>query len=85
MKKKLMKATLKFNLEFPDEQKAHLRCVKSTDMAIVLFDLLCNARKTIAHNHQDASEDFMEGVEVVMHHIRKVCEDNNINIDELID
>lgn len=85
MKKKLMKATLKFNLEFPDEQKAHLRCVKSTDMAIVLFDLLCNARKTIAHNYQDASEDFMEGVEVVMDHIHKVCEDNNINIDELID
>lgn len=80
-----MKAILKFNLEFPDEQKAHLRCVKATDMTLVLFDLLCNARKTIAHNHQDASEDFMEGVEVVMDHIRKVCEDNNIIIDNLID
>jgi len=80
-----MKAVLKFNLEFPDEQKAHLRCVKSTNMAIVLFDLLCNARKSIAHEHQDASEDFMEGVEVVMKHIGKLCEDNNINIDELID
>ena len=82
---KNMKAVLKFNLEFPDEQKAHLRCVKSTDMAIVLFDLLRNARKTIAHNHQEASKDFVEGVEVVMDHICKVCEDNNINIDELID
>jgi hypothetical protein len=82
---KNMKAVLKFNLEFPDEQKAHLRCIKSTNMAIVLFDLLCNARKSIAHNHQDASEDFMQGVEVVMKHIGKLCEDNNINIDELID
>ena len=82
---KNMKAVLKFNLEFPDEQRAHLRCVKAIDMALVLFDLLCNARKTIAHNHQDASEDFMEGVEVVMDHIRKVCEDNDINIDDLID
>ena len=80
-----MKAVLKFNLEFPDEQKAHLRCVKSTNMAIVLFDLLCNARKSIAHDHQDASDDFMEGVEVVMEHIGKLCDDNNINIDELID
>lgn len=80
-----MKAILKFNLEFPDEQKAHLRCVKATDMAIVLFDLLCNARKTISHKHQDASEDFMEGVEVVMDHIRELCETQNINIDELID
>jgi len=80
-----MKAVLKFNLEFPDEQKAHLRCVKATDMAIVLFDLLCNARKTISHKHQDASEDFMEGVEVVIDHIRELCETQNINIDELID
>ena len=80
-----MKATLKFNLEFPDEQKAHLRCVKATDMAIVLFDLLCNARKTISHKHQDASDDFMEGVEVVIDHIRELCETQNINIDELID
>ena len=82
---KNMKAVLKFNLEFPDEQKAHLRCVKATNMANVLFDLLCNARKTIAHNYQDASDDFMQGVEVVMEHIGKLCEDNNINIDELID
>jgi hypothetical protein len=82
---KNMKAILKFNLEFPDEQKAHLRCVKATDMAIVLFDLLCNARKSISHKHQDASEDFMEGVEVVMDHIRELCETQNINIDELID
>jgi hypothetical protein len=82
---KNMKAILKFNLEFPDEQKAHLRCVKATDMAIVLSDLLCNARKTISHKHQDASDDFMEGVEVVMDHIRELCETQNINIDELID
>jgi len=82
---KNMKAILKFNLEFPDEQKAHLRCVKATDMAIVLFDLLCNARKTISHKHQDASEDFMEGVDVVMNHIRELCETQNIDINELID
>ena len=80
-----MKAKLEFDLNDSEDRMSHMRCVKSTDMAIVLFDLLCNARKTIAHNHQDASEDFIEGVEVVMDHIRKVCEDNNINIDELID
>ena len=47
---KNMKAVLKFNLEFPDEQKAHLRCIKATDMALVLFDLLCNA-KCLLHNY----------------------------------
>ncbi len=31
-----MKATLEFNLNDPDDRREHLRCVKSTDMAIVL-------------------------------------------------
>ena len=83
MKKKLMKATLKFNLEFPDEQKAHLRCVKSTDMAIVLFDILYNARKKI--HHENESEAFLEGINSTLAYVRELCEARNINIDELID
>jgi hypothetical protein len=80
-----MKAILKFNLEFPDERKAHLRCVKSTDMAIILFEILRNMRKTISNNNSQASEDYMEGVEDVLVQIHELCEYHGINIDELID
>lgn len=79
-----MKATLEYNLSDPEQKMAHLRAVKSTEMAIVLFDLLHNVKKSIGYKHEDVSEDFMEGVEAVMEYIREVCEDNNINIDELI-
>lgn len=34
-----MKAILTFNLENRDERMEHLRCVKSLDMAIALFDI----------------------------------------------
>jgi hypothetical protein len=78
-----MKAVLKFNLEFPDERKAHLCCVKSTDMAIVLFEILRNMRKTISNSQ--ASEDYMEGVEDVLVQVQELCEYHGINIDELID
>jgi hypothetical protein len=78
-----MKAKLKFNLEFPDERKAHMRCVKSTDMAIVLFDILYNAKKKI--HHQNESEAFVEGIDSTLNYIRELCEDRNINIDELLD
>ena len=78
-----MKAKLKFNLEFPDERKAHMRCVKSTDMAIVLFDILYNAIKKI--HHENESEAFLEGIDSTLNYIRELCEDRNINIDELLD
>jgi hypothetical protein len=78
-----MKAKLKFNLEFPDERRAHMRCVKSTDMAIVLFDILYNARKKI--QHENKSEAFVEGIDSTLNYIRELCEDRNINIDELLD
>jgi hypothetical protein len=78
-----MKAKLKFNLEFPDERRAHMRCVKSTDMAIVLFDILYNAKKKI--HHQNESEAFVEGIDSTLNYIRELCEDRNINIDELLD
>jgi hypothetical protein len=78
-----MKAKLKFNLEFPDERRAHMRCVKSTDMAIVLFDILYNAKKKI--HHENESEAFVEGIDSTLNYIRELCEDRNINIDELLD
>ena len=78
-----MKAKLKFNLEFPDERKAHMRCVKSTDMAIVLFDILYNAKKKIQHENE--SEAFLEGIDSTLNYVRELCEDRNINIDELLD
>ena len=78
-----MKAKLKFNLEFPDERRAHMRCVKSTDMAIVLFDILYNAKKKI--HHENESEAFLEGIDSTLNYIRELCEDRNINIDELLD
>ena len=41
----MAKAQLKFDLENLEDRRAHLRCVKSTDMAIVLFHLTHNLKK----------------------------------------
>lgn len=71
-----MKATLKFNLSDPEQRKAHLRCVKATDMAIVLFDIIHNARRRL---QDDASADNM------MEEIESVLDKNGVIIDELID
>ena len=43
-----MKAIIEFNLDNPDDKMAHLRCVTSLEMALVIFECL--------HNKADISE-----------------------------
>jgi hypothetical protein len=43
-----MTAILEFNLDIPDDKMAHLRCVTSLEMALVIFECL--------HNKADISE-----------------------------
>ena len=67
-----MKAILEFNLEEPEDRMAHLRCVKSRDMAAVLFELTHNTGRKC------------ETVDDVFDELNGLLEDHNINIDELI-
>lgn len=72
-----MEAILKFNLDDADDRMAHLRAVQSTDMAIVLFQILCNSKKNM---------EYKTGLDLdeVWEHFHQLCQDNNINIDKLI-
>ena len=78
-----MKATLEFNLDDPDDKKAHLRCVKSLDMSIVLFEILTNLRKSF--NNHNGSQDYSDGVEDVFQSIGDLLEIHGIVIDDLIE
>jgi len=68
-----MEAILKFNLDEPDDRMAHFRCVKATDMAIVLFEIQHNLRRKC----EDSTDKIFEK-------INELIEDHNINLDELI-
>ena len=83
-----MQATLTFNLEEVDDKTAHLRCVKSTDMAIALWEMQCNLlkrceRKAEELNLQD-NEHVYNGMQIVLEQISDIFSDNNIIVDELI-
>jgi len=73
-----MKAILEFNLDEPDDRMAHLRCIKSTDMAIVLFDIVYNLRKEIENIDTD------EKLNLFYDKLNAIMEEQGINIDELI-
>ena len=82
-----MKATLSYNLNDPDDRMAHMRAVKSMDMASALFEITRNLRKKIQNRYEDIDNthnDVFDGIDAVFDEIYDILEDNNIDIDELI-
>ena len=82
-----MKATLSYNLNDPDDRMAHLRAVKSMDMASALFEITRNLRKKIENRFEDidnTNNDVFDGIHEVFDEIYNILENNNIDIDELI-
>jgi hypothetical protein len=80
-----MKATLEFDLDDPEDRMAHFRCVKSLDMAIVLFEILHNTKKGLAYTLEGKNiTDPYEALEIFMEKIWDDAKAHGINIDELI-
>ena len=84
-----MESTLKFNLNDFDDRMAHLRCVKSMDMALTLFDI-SNLFKVLENEievREYAEQPPMTNEEVIEWFrvtIFEVMNNYNINLDELI-
>jgi hypothetical protein len=73
----MAKAIIEFDLNDPEDVKAHLRCVKSTSMAVTLWDIDQHLR------NESRKEDNV--AEKLREEIREIMSDNGINIDELLD
>ena len=74
-----MEAILKFDLNDPDEIKAHIRCVKATDMALVLWQIY----------HMRKELEWLEDQDKLTstHVIDKILDafnDHCINIDQIM-
>ena len=52
-----MKATLSYNLNDPDDRMAHMRAVKSLDMASALFEITTNLRKKVIRRFEDDEKE----------------------------
>jgi hypothetical protein len=80
-----MKATLEFDLDDPEDRMAHFRCVKSLDMALVLFEILHNTKKGLEYRIEGSNiTDPYEAIDLVMEKIWDDAKAHGINIDELI-
>lgn len=65
-----MNATIRFNLNNPNDKKAHMRCIKSLDMALAIWKIQQKAMEYEVINIVQLNDIFIE---------------YNIAIDEYID
>jgi hypothetical protein len=66
-----MKAILKFDLDDPDDAMAHKRCIHSTGLALVIWEMIHNSRKC-------------ENIDDMHDLITQKCDENGIVIDDII-
>ena len=70
-----MKAVLKFDLSDPEQLIEHNRCVKSLDMALALFRIQVNLKKSCVDNKQ---------TDVIFEKINDIIEGYDLNTNALI-
>jgi len=80
----MAKATLEFDLNDSDDMIAHLRAVKSLDMAMALWEIVHNTKKGLEWSMEDKEIDKYEALELVYQKIHEILDEHNINTDELI-
>lgn len=64
-----MNAVIRFNLNDPDDRMAHMRCIKSTDLALALFKI---------------QQMAMEYEQINIIQLNDIFEQYNITLDEII-
>jgi len=78
-----MKAIIEFDLDNPDDEIKHLRCVKATDMAIVLHYITNNLQRNMNRAYDSGSSEKPE-MEDVFKEIDDMLVEYDINISSLI-
>lgn len=79
-----MKAELHFNLDDADDLMAHTRCIKATEMALVLWELVHNSKKSLEWKMESNSINRYDALDMVYKRIGELLEEHDINVDKLI-
>ena len=80
----MAKAILEYDLNDIDDSMAHMRAVKSLDMALVLWELLNNSKRTLERRMHEKEIDRYEALDMLYERIYELIDEHNIKIDDLI-
>ena len=80
----MAKAILEFDLNEPDDIMAHKRATKATDMAVALWEISYNTKKSVEWSLEDKGYDKSEVLDLLYDRINAILEEHNIRLDDLI-
>ena len=80
----MAEAILKYDLNDSDDAMAHMRAVKSLDMALALWDITHNTKKSIEWSLESKELNKYEVLDLVYERIYEILEEHNIKMDDLI-
>ena len=80
----MAEAILKYNLNDSDDAMAHMRAVKSLDMALALWDITHNTKKSIEWSLESKELNKYEVLDMVYEKIYEIFDEHNIKLDDLI-
>jgi hypothetical protein len=80
----MAEAILKYDLNDTDDAMAHMRAIKSLDMALALWELLNNSKRTLERTMHEKEMDKYEALDMVYERIYELMDEHNIKLDDLI-
>ena len=80
----MAKAILEYDLNDSDDAMAHLRAVKSLDMALAFWKIIYNTKKGIEWEIAENKLDGYEVLDKVYEKIWQSLDEHGIKIDELV-
>ncbi len=80
----MAKAKLEYDLNDTDDAMAHMRAVKSLDMALALWDITHNTKKSLEWRMEGKEIDKYEALDMVYEKIYEILDEHNIKLDDLI-
>ena len=80
----MAEAILKYDLNDSDDAMAHMRAVKSLDMALALWDITHNTKKNIEWSLESKELNKYEVLDLVYERIYEILDEHNIKLDDLI-
>lgn len=80
----MAKAKLIYDLNEPDDIMAHKRAVKSFDMALAIWNITHNTKKSLEYSMDGKEIDKYDALDLVYEKIYEILDEHDIKIDELI-
>ena len=81
----MAKAILEFDLNEVDDKYAHKRAVKSLDLALALWEITHNTKKSLVWSMEGKEIDKYDAIEIVFEKIFEIISEHNIDLDDLIE